>query len=304
MKRVIVSGATSMVGSALIRLLISKGIKVLALYHSSTKKFANIPSSELVKLHPCAADEFDKLVAEDKPYDVFFHFAWSGTYGDARNDFALQKLNVKYAKDAANAAARLGCTCFVGAGSQAEYGPVEFGVKLSPLTKTHPLTAYGQSKLEAMFQTRDVAIKTGMRHIWMRILSVYGPNDNDFTAVMQLIRKLKAGEHISLTKGEQIWDYLYCADAAQAFYLAARFGKANAVYVLGSGQCAPLRKYFEEIRDICAPEAKLGFGEIPYSESAVMYLCADISDLRADTAFEPQVPFRDGILNILKGFST
>ena len=44
-----------------------------------------------------------------------------------------------------------------------------------------------------------------------------------------------------------------------------------------------------------APGAEIGFGEIPYQEKQVMYLCADISDLEKDTGFAPRVTFAEGI---------
>lgn len=40
---------------------------------------------------------------------------------------------------------------------------------------------------------------------------------------------------------------------------------------------------------------EIGFGEIPYQEKQVMYLCADISDLEKDTGFAPRVTFAEGI---------
>ena len=55
------------------------------------------------------------------------------------------------------------------------------------------------------------------------------------------------------------------------------------------------REYIEAIRDAAAPGAEIGFGEIPYQEKQVMYLCADISDLEKDTGFAPRVTFAEGI---------
>ena len=48
-------------------------------------------------------------------------------------------------------------------------------------------------------------------------------------------------------------------------------------------------------KSLAAPGAEIGFGEIPYQEKQVMYLCADISDLEKDTGFAPRVTFAEGI---------
>ena len=41
--------------------------------------------------------------------------------------------------------------------------------------------------------------------------------------------------------------------------------------------------------------AVLGIGQKEYAEKQVMYLCADISDLKRDTGFEPVYSFEQGI---------
>ena len=103
------------------------------------------------------------------------------------------------------------------------------------------------------------------------------------------------GEAPEYTAAEQMWDYLYSGDAAQAFYLAAEKGRDGAVYCLGSGQARPLREYIEIMRDEIDPKLTLKFGERPYADTQVMYLCADISALQKDTGFVPRVGFKEGI---------
>lgn len=92
-----------------------------------------------------------------------------------------------------------------------------------------------------------------------------------------------------------MWDYLYCEDAARAFYLAAESGMDGSVYCIGSGQVRPLAEYITVIRDTIDKNIEIGFGEIPYYDKQVMYLCADIENLRQDTGFNPAVSFEEGI---------
>lgn len=140
----------------------------------------------------------------------------------------------------------------------------------------------------------------GIRHEWVRILSVYGPHDSKLTMVSSVIDKLMRGERPALTQGIQMWDYLYARDAADALYKVAILGKNGRVYPLGSGTVRPLHQYIEIIRDEINPELPLGFGEIPYSERQVMYLQADISQLQADTGFAPTVDFVEGIRETIR----
>ncbi len=299
MKSVVMTGATGAVGTALVRACIEKGVRVLVLAREGSARNENIPNHPLVEVRFCDLSELAALQARDgERYDAFYHFAWAGTTGAARNDFYLQNQNVRYALDAVGAAKRLGCSVFVGAGSQAEYG--RFEGALTPETPTYPENGYGIAKLCAGAMTREAAHAAGMRHVWMRILSVYGPFDGAGSMVMSTVSKLKAGVSPQFTKGEQLWDYLYSDDAAEAFFRAAERGKDGKVYVLGSGKAIPLRRYVEMIRDAAAPDFPLTFGEIPYAERQVMHLEADISALTADTGFIPQYTFEAGIRALLK----
>ena len=212
--KAIISGATGAIGMALVNELLEGGHEMLVLCRDSSPRSKNIPDSPLVKKIDCPLERMCELELNDK-YDVFYHFAWEGTTGAARNDMYLQNRNVKYTLDAVALAKRSGCHTFIGAGSQAEYGRVEG--KLTPSTPAFAENGYGMAKLCASQMSRVMCEELGIRHIWTRILSVYGPYDTEGSMVMSTIRKLSNGEKTAFTKGEQVWDYLYSRDAAKAF---------------------------------------------------------------------------------------
>jgi nucleoside-diphosphate-sugar epimerase len=113
--------------------------------------------------------------------------------------------------------------------------------------------------------------------------------------VSTTISKLLKGEKPSCTKGEQLWDYLYAKDAARAFLMLAESGKSGKTYCIGSGKARPLKDYILDIRNAVGSKTEIGFGDIPYSDRQVMHLCADISELTADTGFLPKYTFEQGI---------
>lgn len=299
MKRAVITGATGAVGTALIQELIKNNVETLVFCREGSARNSKIPESSLVTRKYCDLKEL-KTVQNDtgKDYDVFYHFAWAGTTGAARNNVHLQNQNVEYALDAVEAAKRFGCHTFIGAGSQAEYGRVE-GL-LKPDTPAFPEMGYGIAKLCSGQMTRMQAHQLGMRHIWVRILSVYGPNDGSQSMVMSTINKLKAGEVPQFTKGEQMWDYLYSGDAARAFYLVGEKGVDGKIYVLGSGLARPLAEYIKEIRDVVAPKGKIDLGAIPYGDKQVMFLQADITEIYKDTGWISTVKFDEGIRQIIR----
>jgi len=293
MKSAIITGATGSIGVALIHELIQNEVKLLVLCREGSRRNQNIPRHPLVTIKYCSLDELANLHNDTgTQYDVMFHLAWEGTMGDARNNLYLQNKNVQYTLDAVRAAERFGCKVFIGAGSQAEYGRVNSA--LNGQTPAFPETGYGIAKLCAGQMSRVLCKQKGIKHIWTRVLSVYGPFDNPGTLIMTTIGKLLQGETPALTKGEQKWDYLYSKDAARAFVLLAEHGIAGKTYCIGSGTAWPLRNYMEQLRDAIDAEAALGIGQIPYSPGQVMYLCADVSDLKKDTGFAPAYSFEEG----------
>ena len=291
----VVTGPTGAIGIALCEKLLRENVTVYAVCRPGSSRIKDLPKAAALHVVECDAKELATLPQkmEGVSVDAFFHFAWAHTIGRGRNDMPAQIENIQSSIDAVRAAKALGCQVFLGAGSQAEYGRVEGLLKSD--TPAFPENGYGMAKLCAGQMSRVEAKALDIDHVWVRILSVYGPHDGPMTMISGTIRKLLAGERPALTAGIQRWDYLYAGDAADAFYLAACHGRNGAVYPLGSGQAMPLKDYIIQMRDAIDPALPLGLGEVPYGPLQVMHLQADISALQADTGFAPKTPFAEGI---------
>lgn len=299
MRRAIITGPTGAIGIALIEELVKNNVEVTAVCHCNSNRIKHIPKSPLVHVIECNLDQI--LTLKDKlssAYDIFYHLAWAAPFGKDRNDLNLQLKNVQATLNAVDLADSLMCSTFIGAGTQCEYGRTN--ENLSPNTITKPENGYGAAKLCAGHLSRIRCQQLGIKHIWTRILSIYGPYDGRYTMIMSIIETLLNGKIPSCTKGEQLWDYLYSKDAGRALYLLGRYGQNEKTYCIGSGNAVPLSDYITKVRDIINPHLPIGFGEIPYSEKQVMHLCADISDLINDTGFTPEYSFEEGISHTIK----
>lgn len=295
MKKVVITGPTGVIGRALIDECLKHGIEVTAVCRkNSNRAFALL---QLKNVHVVECDLRELLLLPEllteSDYDTFYHLGWDGTFGDSRNCLSVQTNNIRYTLDAVDVAQRLGCSRFIGAGSQAEYGRVE-GI-LKPDTPVKPENGYGMAKLCAGQMSRLACEQRQMEHIWTRVLSVYGPEDGPNTMISSVITSLLLKKEPELTKGEQKWDYLYSADAGRAFYLLGENGISGKVYPIGSGKARPLAEYVKLLRDAIDPGLPLGFGKREYAKGQVMHLCADISELQGDTGFVPAYSFEEGI---------
>ncbi len=305
-KKVLISGPTGAIGMALIQQLLFCGCQVTAITHRGSVRnqrfreaFGKDMEDGALQIVECDLSELSTLRDHRmSSYDWFYHLAWMGTTGMAREDVRCQEQNIRYTLDAVELAAAVGCTRFIGVGSQAEYG-IQKEV-LSEKTPTCPKTGYGIAKLTAGQLSRKRCQQLGMAHIWVRVLSVYGPYDTERSVVMTVIRNLIQGCSPACTKGEQIWDFLYSEDAARALILLGEKGKDGEIYCLGSGSGRMLRYYIEEIQTIAEkicqrPMPPIHFGAIDYGEDPIRYLQADISQLTSHTGFVPKVSFAEGI---------
>lgn len=300
MKRAVITGPTGVVGMALINNLIKKNIEIYVVCRPDSKRMSQIPKHPLLNIVLCDLKNILKLPELiNVSCDAFYHLAWLGTDNpDNRFNMYIQSDNIRYSIDAVRVAKILGCKVFIGAGSQAEYGHIQ-GI-IHPYMSTNPVSGYGASKLCASQMTRIMCNEMGIKHIWTRIVSLYGPYDNKNTFVSYVIEMLLKDKKPSLTKCEQVWDYLYSEDAAEALFRMAESGKDGSIYVLGSGTTKKLRDYAEIIRDIINPDLSLGFGEKKYYKDQAMHLEADISNLVRDTGWKPCTDFKDGIKKICK----
>ena len=298
MKHVVITGATSMLGLALINECIKENTKVLAIVRRESKKRDLLPNSALIKVIEKDLNELHDC--KDIPkgnYDVFYHFAWEATENKRRYDVEAQHSNIVFALDALKLAKQMGCHRFIGAGSQAEYGRVDGTI--TPDYRVAPDSAYGISKYTAGRLCLMLAEQLEIECIWTRIFSTYGICDMPSTMIMYCIDSLLKGEKPQLTKCEQQWDYLNSRDAARAFYLIGEKGKAGSLYNIGSGNARPLIEYVELLRNEIDPSLPLGIGEKEYVPQQVMYLCPDISNLQNDTGFKAEISFKEGIKEVI-----
>ena len=121
MRRILVTGATSMIGAALIKKLIENGDKVVAIVRENCTKLSKLPNSQQIEVVSCNMDEYWKLTDKiEGTIDVAFAAAWNGTRGSSRNDHGLQADNLKYNIDLLHAVVELGCRTFLTSGSPAE----------------------------------------------------------------------------------------------------------------------------------------------------------------------------------------
>lgn len=296
MKRVVVTGATSMIGIALIKECIKSNVEVLAIVRRQSINLNRLPDSDMIEICECNLNELNTIPV-NRQYDVFYHLAWAHTAKAKRDDPVLQEKNIKYSLDAVELAHKLGCKKFIGAGSQAEYGRVDHVI--TPETAVAPLIAYGMAKYAAGRLCVKLCRQYAMICIWGRIFSVYGRYDNEETMLSYAIDRFQKGETAKFSSAMQMWDYLHEDDAGRIFYLLGQAVQKERVYCIASGNSRKLKEYILEVKDIFGEDARCEFADA-VEESSRIGLEVDTEDLVKDIGYIPRVSFREGILDMVK----
>lgn len=291
--RVLLTGGGGFIGSHLCSDLVAAGHTVAAISRSREPwrlapilDRVTLIQGDLAHLADCAP-----AVRAFAP-EVVAHLGWAGVANFDRNAHE-QIENIGWTADLLILGRDAGARVFLGLGSQAEYGPKS--APIGPDDETRPTTLYGEAKLAAARIAARLADDAGMRFVWMRVFSTYGPADHTYWMIPSLIGSLLRSERPPLTAGHQLWDFLFVEDAVRAIRLALESDRARGCYALGSGTAPPLRSTVETIRDAIDPTLDLGFGELAYRSDQVMRLQADVTALKRDLGWQSQVGLVSGI---------
>lgn len=263
--RVLVTGASGFVGAAVVRRAVALGLPVTALVG---------PASDIARLAPLARDidiaraditdtrALAAAVADARP-ELCIHLAAAGAV--VRED-ALDLLlaaNALAPARLAHALAAAGARRLVTAGSSSEYGTVE-----GPMDESRacdPDDPYGVSKLAGGLLARVAGRDAGLETAHLRLFSVYGPGEDPRRLVTSVVRALVAGRPLELTPGEQVRDFVYVDDVAEALLTAALAPEVDGLTVnVGTGVETTVRDLCLRIAGLTGGDDLLDFGARPY----------------------------------------
>jgi len=241
-----------------------------------------------------------KVIAAARP-EICVHAAWyavPGKYLDAVENLA----HVAASLDLAVALSEAGCRRFVGVGTCFEYD-TDVTAKLTESSATEPRFLYSSSKL-ALFEllsaaaaNRDAGQRLFASFAWCRLFYQYGPTEDAARLVPAVIDKLVSGGVAETTGGEQVRDFLHVADVGAAIAAVALSDLEGAVNV-GSGEPITVKRLVETIARLAGAEDRLRVGALPYRPGDPMYVCADVTKLKA-AGFSPRFDLESGLADAI-----
>lgn len=298
MRTVVLSGGDGFIGTHLSKYLASQGYEVYDIVVKSGAIRRELEGNEQIHIVEGNLNEYSEILQLLPHFpEAFFHFAWAGVTPDLRNDFALQMQNIQLTMDAVKLASELNAKKFVFPGSTMEY--IYYGKPINKDAIPSPLNAYGVAKIAAKFTCSILCNELKLPFVYVVISSIYSENRKDNNVIYYTIDKLLKGEKPSLTKLEQLWDYVHIDDVVCGLQLLIKHGRSNSFYAIGHGDNWPLSNYIYKIRDVINPNLPLGIGEVPYSGEKLPCSCVDLLPIYKDTGYVPKISFEEGITRVI-----
>lgn len=299
--RIYIAGHKGLVGSAVWRLLKSKGLENLI----------GFSSSELDLRQQAAVERFFE---GEKPEIVIDSAARVG--GILANDtrpYAFLMENLQIQNNLIDASHRHGVRKFIFLGSSCIYPrnspqPIKEEYLLtSPLESTNEW--YGIAKIAGVKACEAIRREFGKDFVSLMPSNLYGPNDNfdleTAHVLPALIRKFhdaKSGGHTPVTvwgSGNPRREFLHADDLAKAVLMAVENVFPDTLYNVGFGEDISIRELAEIVQKIIGHE-----GEIVWDSSkpdGTMKKLLDVSRIKS-LGWNPTINLKEGIKSTYESF--
>jgi CDP-glucose 4,6-dehydratase len=306
-RRAFVTGATGVLGSALVELLIARGDHVVVLLRDDVRDSALELSGLLERCSVVRGDLLtpgivDRVLGEHA-IDSVFHLAAQTIVGTARvSPVATYEVNVRGTWLLLDACRAHELRCVVVAASDKAYGPSD----VLPYTEDLPLqptAPYDVSKAATDLISRSYFHTYGVPVATTRFANIYGPGDlNPSRLIPEVIVAALAGRPaIIRSDGSPERDLLFSGDAAAAYLAIAdalddsAAGAGGEAYNAGTGSGVSVRTIVDTIVRHVGDGASAEYRGAGVPEGEIDRQAVDASKLHALTGWTPQVSLDDGL---------
>ena len=279
MKRILVTGADGLLGSNLVRELLSRGYQVRAFVQSGR----NVNTLDDLVIEKFNGDILNKKSVAHALQDCQYviHAAASTSIWPTRNRL-VREVNVKGTQNISDCAMEARVERMVYVGTANSYG---FGTKRNPGNEENAFVAhkYKLDYLDSKYEAHKVviaAVASGLKAIIVNPTFMIGPYDagpSSGSLIIALCRKKIAG----FTGGGR--NYIYVKDVATAIANALTMGRIGHGYILGNANLSYEEAFtlIGNTLDVKPPKRKI--------PDWVVLLCGHLLTIKASVTGKPPI---------------
>lgn len=296
--RILLTGATGFVGSALARCLVERGHELHVLLRPESDVTRLGPSLDAMTVH--SGDLGDDAavraaIAASRP-EACVHAAWfvePGAWATSRENLAMVERSQHLALSLVDA----GCGRLIGLGTGVEYDCDQGW--LSESSRLGARSLYGACKLGLGQSLLQLGAATGMQVAWARLFYLYGPAENPRRLVASVARSLLRGEPANCSHGAQVRDFLDVDNVADGLAALTESTLVGAINV-ASGVPVTVRALAERLGDLAGRPDLLRFGAIASPADDPPFVVANVRRLREELAWTPRFDLDAGLARTLE----
>lgn len=259
--KVAVTGASGFIGGHVLRELVNRQVRTVAVTRDATRLSDWIASVQVVEMNIAEPGVhcFDQL---GRP-DVLIHLAWDGL----PNYISLHHFEVELPKHYRFLKAMIngGLSALFVAGTCFEYG-----LQSGPLSEEMvplPANPYGFAKNSLRKQLEFFQSSNPFKLTWSRLFYMYGEGQPKTSLYSQLRDAVMRGEKVfNMSPGEQLRDYLPVSEVARIVVDLAMLKKELGIVNICSGKPISIRKLVESWLLENNWDIQLNLGFYPYAD--------------------------------------
>ena len=287
-KKVLLTGATGLIGKEIITPLKERGFEIYALTIDKNNPggvnwiFCNLFDENSVK----------KALEEVKPTHLL-NFAWATT-----GDYLTSEINFEFVKAGLN----LIKIFKENGGNRAVYAGTcfEYEFKDKPLKEggsLNPQTLYAVSKNALHQMTEEYCRINNISFGYGRIFYVFGHGENEKRLTAHTINNLRNNREVVINNGDLVKDYMYTKDIAGAFAALLDSSVEGSVNIC-TGRGISLREYTGYIAKQLGKEEYLTIKQEATSQPPV--IVGDNTRLTQEVGYKIKYDFESAIKEILE----
>ncbi len=191
--------------------------------------------------------------------------------------------------------------------SSEEYGLVhKHETPISENNALRPLSTYAVSKIAQDYLGYQYFQSYGLKIVRTRGFNHTGPRRGEvfvasnFAKQLAMIKAGRAEPVIRVGNLSALRDFTDVRDMVRAYWLAATRGKPGEVYNIATGEAIEIKELLERLIKLTDVEVEIRPDPDRMRPSDVEILIGDSSKFRADTGWQPEIPFEQTLRDIVE----